>query len=51
MNNEKRHKTIQFVGYILCKKDNELILKNAIIKDLGDSINVLNESTSFNNQQ
>ena len=51
MNNEKRHETIQFVGYILCKKDNELILKNAIIKDLGDSINVLNESMSFNNQR
>ena len=46
MNNEERHESIQPVGCILCKKDNGLILKNTIIKDLGDSINVLNESMS-----
>ena len=51
MNNEKIHENIQPVGYILCKKDNGLILKNIIIKDLGDSITLLNESISFNNQQ
>ena len=50
-NNEKRHESIQPVGYILCKKDNGLILKNAIINELGDLINLLNESLSFNNQQ
>ena len=38
MNNGARH-----MGYILCKKDNGIILKNTIIKDLGDSINSLNE--------
>ena len=42
MNNEKRHESIQTVGYILCKKDNGIILKIIIIKDLGDSINLLN---------
>ena len=51
MNNEKRYESIQPVGYILCKKDNGLILKNTIIKELGDSIKLLNESISFNNQQ
>ena len=51
MNNKKRHESIQLVGYIICKKDNGLILKNTIIKDLGDSINLLNESMLFNNQQ
>ena len=51
MNNEKRHESIQFIGYILYKQDNGLILKNTRIKDLGDSINLLNESMSFNNQQ
>ena len=50
MNNEKRHQSIQPIGYILCKKDNGLILKNKIIKDLVDSINLLNESMSFKNQ-
>ena len=40
MNNEKRHERIRPVGYILCKKDNRLILKNTIIKELGDSINL-----------
>ena len=39
------------MGYILCKKDNGIILKNTIIKDLGDSINSLNEEMIFNNQQ
>ena len=51
MNNKKRHESIQPVGCILCKKDNGLILKIIIIKDLGDSINLVNESMSFNNQQ
>ena len=51
MNNEKRYESIQPVGYKLCKKDNGLILKNIMLKDLGDSINLLNESMSFNNQQ
>ena len=50
MNNEKRHESIQPVDYILRKKDNGSILKNTIIKDLGDSINLLNESMAFNNQ-
>ena len=48
---DTRHKSIQPVGYILCKKDNGIILKNTIIKDLGDSINSLNEEMTFNNQQ
>ena len=39
MNNETRYESIQPVDCILCKKENELILKNKIIKDLGDSIN------------
>ena len=51
MNNGKRHESIQPVGYILCKKDNGIILKNTIIKDLGDLIKLINESISFNNQQ
>ena len=51
MNNEKRHESIQPKGYILCKQNNGLILKNTIIKDLDDSINLLNESISLNNQQ
>ena len=51
MNNEKRHESIQPKGYILCQKDQGIILKNTIIKDLGESINLLNESMSFNNQQ
>ena len=33
------------------KKNNGIILKNTIIKDLGDSINSLNEEMIFNNQQ
>ena len=37
-NNGNRHEIIQPVGYILCKKDNGIILKNKIIKDLGGSI-------------
>ena len=51
MNNGNRHESIQPVGYILCKKDNGIILKNIIIKYFGNSINVLNESMLFNNQQ
>ena len=51
MNDEKRHESIQPVGYILYKKNNGLVLKNTIIKDPVDSINLLNESMSFNNQQ
>ena len=51
INNEKIHEIIQLVGYILCKKDDGLILENTIIKDLGDSINLLNKSMLFNNQQ
>ena len=51
MNNEQRHKSIQPVGYILCKKDNGIILKDTTIKDLGDSISLLNKSMPFNNQQ
>ena len=39
MNNGAIHESIQPVRYILCKKDDEIILKNTIIKDLGDSIN------------
>ena len=48
-NSEKRHESIQSMGYILYKKDHGIILKNTIIKDLGDSINLLNESMVFNN--
>ena len=50
MNSGNTHESIQPMGYILCKKDNGIILKNTIIKDLGDSINLLNESMAFNNQ-
>ena len=51
MNNGIRHERIKPMGYILYKKDNGIILKNTIIKDLGDSINSLNESISFYNQK
>ena len=34
MNNGTRHESIQPMDYILCKKDNGIILKNTIIKDL-----------------
>ena len=51
LNNGNRHESIQPGGYILCQKDQGIILKNTIIKDLGESINLLNESMSFNNQQ
>ena len=44
MNNGNIYKSIQPMDYILCKKNNEIMLKNTIIKDLGDSINSLNES-------
>ena len=50
MNNGKRCESIQPVGCILCKKNNSIILKNATIKDLGDSIHLINESMIFNNQ-
>ena len=50
-NNGNIHESIQPVGYILCKKDNGIMLKNTIINDLGDSINSLNEAMSFNNQK
>ena len=49
MNNGTRHESIQPVCYIFCKEDNGIILKNTIIKDLGDSIKSLNESMSFSN--
>ena len=39
------------MGYILCKKDNGIILKNTIITDHGESIKSLNKSMTFNNQQ
>ena len=39
------------MDYTLCEKDNGIILNKTIIKDLGDSINLLNESMSFDNQQ
>ena len=43
MNNGKRHENIQPVGYIL--------LKNiSLIKNLRDSINLLNQSMTFNKQ-
>ena len=51
MNNGTWHESIQLVGYILCKNDNGIISKNTISKDLGDSINSIKESMSFNNQQ
>ena len=50
MNYGKRYESIQPAGYILCKTDNGIVLKNRIIKDIGDSINLLNESMEFNNQ-
>ena len=51
MNDDTRHESIQPMGYILCKKDNGIILKNTIITDHGESIKSLNESMTFNNQQ
>ena len=50
MNNSKIHESIQPVGYILCKTNNGTILKNTTMKNVRDSINLLNESMSFNNQ-
>ena len=50
MNDDTTHEIIQPVGYTLCKKDNVIILKNTIIKDLGDSINSFNEEMTFNYQ-
>ena len=50
MNNGKRHKSIQPMGNILCKKNNDIILKNILMKYLGNSFNLLNESVILNNQ-
>ena len=41
-NNGKRFERIQPAGYLICKKDNGIILKNIITKNLGDSIKLLN---------
>ena len=38
------------MDYILYKKDNGIVLKYTIIKDLGDCINLSNESMTINNQ-
>ena len=50
MNNDKRHKSVQPVRYILYKKDNGVIMRNTMINHLGDSINLVKESILFNNQ-
>ena len=50
INTGKRHESIHPVGYILYQKDDSIILKNTIIKDLEDSIKLLKESMIFNNQ-
>ena len=50
MNSGKRYESVQSMGYILCKKDNGIILKNTTIKDIGDSNKLLNESITYNNQ-
>ena len=50
INNSRRHESIQPISYILCKKDNGIILKNTILKRLENFINLLNESMIFNNQ-
>ena len=50
MNNDKSRESIQPVAYILCKKKNGVILKRIIIKDLGDSIYLVNELIIFNNK-
>ena len=50
MNNSKRHESIQSVGCVLCKKYNGIILKNVIIKHIGDSINLLNKAIIFYDQ-
>ena len=49
MNNRKIHESIQPMGCTLYKKDNGIILKNTIIKHLVDSINLFNESMTFDN--
>ena len=49
MNNGKRHENIQHMDYIVCKKDNGILLKDTTIKDLEDSLNLLNKSMTFNN--
>ena len=44
VNCDRRHESIQLIGYILYKKDSGIILKkNTIMRDLGDQINVLDE--------
>ena len=50
MNNDRRHDSIQPVGCILYKKDNGIILTNTIIKDIEDSVDLLNEPMIFNNE-
>ena len=50
MNNDRRHDSIQPVGCILYKKDNGIILANTIIKDIEDSVDLLNEPMIFNNE-
>ena len=50
MNTSKSRKYIEPIGNILFKKNNDIILKNTTIKDLGDFINLLNEFMIFNNQ-
>ena len=44
------HENIQPIGWILYKKNNGVTLKDAIIKDFGDSNDLLTESMIFNNQ-
>ena len=50
MNSNKSRKYIEPIGNIVFKKNNDIILKNTIIKDLEDSIKLLKESMIFNNQ-
>ena len=50
MNSNKSRKYIEPIGNIVFKKNNDIILKNTIIKDLRDFINMLNEFMIFNNQ-
>ena len=50
INNDKRHEGIQPLCCILYKKGNGITLKNTTIKDLWDSINLLNKLMKFNNK-
>lgn len=50
MNCDRRRESIQPVHCILYKNDNDAILEDTIMKDLGDSIDFLTEYISFNNQ-